>query len=144
MLVLIMLAVIVATVAAAPLFRQDKQAALLAGGATAICGASAALALYSLIGDKRIDQARFTLTLVGITVASALAMTLYPVLASQLGLTDAQAGFLIGASVHDVAQAIGGGFSFSQPAGEVATIEIGRAHVRTPDTNANIVCRLLL
>src|SRR3546814_20764151 len=49
-------------------------------------------------------------------------MTLYPVLASQLGLTDAQAGFLIGASVHDVAQAIGGGFSFSQPAGEVATI----------------------
>jgi len=122
MLVLIMLAVIVATVAAAPLFRQDKQAALLAGGATAICGASAALALYSLIGDKRIDQARFTLTLVGITVASALAMTLYPVLAAQLGLTDAQAGFLIGASVHDVAQAIGGGFSFSQPAGEVATI----------------------
>ena len=122
LLVLIMLAVIVITVAAAPLFRQDKQAALLAGGATAICGASAALALYSLIGDKRIDQARFTLTLVGITVASALAMTLYPVLAAQLGLTDAQAGFLIGASVHDVAQAIGGGFSFSQPAGEVATI----------------------
>ena len=122
LLVLIMLAVIVMTVAAAPLSRQDKQAALLAGGATAICGASAALALYSLIGDKRIDQARFTLTLVGITVASALAMTLYPVLAAQLGLTDAQAGFLIGASVHDVAQAIGGGFSFSQPAGEVATI----------------------
>ena len=122
LLVLIMLAVIVMTVVAAPLFRQDKQAALLAGGATAICGASAALALYSLIGDKRIDQARFTLTLVGITVASALAMTLYPVLAAQLGLTDAQAGFLIGASVHDVAQAIGGGFSFSQPAGEVATI----------------------
>ena len=122
LLVVIMLAVIVATVVVAPLFRQDKQAALLAGGATAICGASAALALYSLIGDKRIDQARFTLTLVGITVASALAMTLYPVLAAQLGLTDAQAGFLIGASVHDVAQAIGGGFSFSQPAGEVATI----------------------
>src|SRR3546814_16309965 len=49
-------------------------------------------------------------------------MTLYPVLAAQLGLSAAQAGFLIGASVHDVAQAIGGGFSFSQPAGEVATI----------------------
>ena len=122
LLLLIMLAVIVVTVATAPLFRQDKQAALLAGGATASCGASAALALYSLIGDKRVDQARFTLTLVGITVASALAMTLYPVLAAQLGLSDAQAGFLIGASIHDVAQAIGGGFSFSQPAGEVATI----------------------
>jgi uncharacterized integral membrane protein (TIGR00698 family) len=122
LLVLIMLAVIVVTVATARLFAQDRQAALLAGGATAICGASAALALYSLIGDKRVDQARFTLTLVGITVASALAMTLYPVLAAQLQLTDAQAGFLIGASIHDVAQAIGGGFSFSPQAGEVATI----------------------
>lgn len=122
LLILIMLTVIVATVASARWFRQDRHAALLAGGATAICGASAALALYSLIGDKRVDQARFTLTLVGITVASALAMTLYPVLAAQLGLSDTQAGFLIGASIHDVAQAIGGGFSFSQQAGEVATI----------------------
>lgn len=122
LLVLIMLAVIVVTVATARWFGQEKHAALLAGGATAICGASAALALYSLIGDKRVDQARFTLTLVGITVASALAMTLYPVLATELGLSDAQAGFLIGASIHDVAQAIGGGFSFSPQAGEVATI----------------------
>lgn len=122
LLAAIMVAVIAITVATARLFRQDRHAALLAGGATAICGASAALALYSLIGDKRVDQARFTLTLVGITVASALAMTLYPVLAAQLGLSDAQAGFLIGASIHDVAQAIGGGFSFSAPAGEVATI----------------------
>ena len=122
LLVGIMVAVIVVTVASARLFGQDRHAALLAGGATAICGASAALALWSLIGERRVDQARFTLTLVGITVASALAMTLYPVLAAELNLSDAQAGFLIGASVHDVAQAIGGGFSFSQPAGEVATI----------------------
>ena len=114
LLVLIMLAVIVVTVATARLFAQDRHAALLAGGATAICGASAALALWSLIGDKRVDQARFTLTLVGITVASAFAMTLYPVLAAELHLSDA--------SIHDVAQAIGGGFSFSAPAGEVATI----------------------
>lgn len=122
LLVVIMVAVIIVTVWTARLFRQDRHAALLAGGATAICGASAALALYSLIGDKRVDQARFTLTLVGITVASAFAMTLYPVLATELGLTHAQAGFLIGASIHDVAQAIGGGFSFSPAAGEVATI----------------------
>ena len=122
LLVLIMLAVVLVTVLTARLFAQDRHAALLAGGATAICGASAALALYSLIGDKRVDQARFTMTLVGITVASALAMTLYPILATELHLSDTQAGFLIGASIHDVAQAIGGGFSFSPQAGEVATI----------------------
>src|SRR3546814_11808241 len=78
MLVLIMLAVIVATVAAAPLFRQDKQAALLAGGATAICGAPAALALYSLIGAKRIDQARFPLPPLGITAHPAIHPPLSP------------------------------------------------------------------
>ena len=122
MLVGIMLAVILITVATARWFGQDRLAGLLAGGATAICGASAALALYTLIGKGRIDQARFTLTLVGITVASAVAMSLYPILAEQLGLNDRQAGFLIGASIHDVAQAIGGGFSFSPEAGEVATI----------------------
>jgi len=49
-------------------------------------------------------------------------MTLYPVLATELAINDTEAGFLIGASIHDVAQAIGGGFSFSPQAGEVATI----------------------
>lgn len=122
MLLGIMLAVLAMAVITAPLFKQDRVAGLLAGGATAICGASAALALYTLIGKDRIDQARFTMTLVGITMASAIAMSLYPILAQQLGLNDQQAGFLIGASIHDVAQAIGGGFSFSPAAGEVATI----------------------
>src|SRR3546814_18712511 len=87
-----------------------------------VCSSDLALALWSLIGDRRVDQARFTLTLVGITVASALAMTLYPVLAAQLGLSDTQAGFLIGASIHDVAPAIGGGLSFSPQPGEGQTI----------------------
>lgn len=122
MLVAIMLAVIAVTVASAPLFKQDRYAALLAGGATAICGASAALALYGLIGRDRVDQARFTLTLVGITVASAIAMTAYPLIAVQLGLTDAQAGFLTGSSIHDVAQALGGGFAVSPGAGKTATV----------------------
>jgi uncharacterized integral membrane protein (TIGR00698 family) len=121
-LVAIMLLVMMVTVATARFFGQSRHAALLAGGATAICGASAALALYGLIGKDKVDQSRFTLTLVGITVASALAMSLYPVLAVELGLSDAQAGFLIGASIHDVAQAIGGGFSVSPQAGETATI----------------------
>lgn len=102
--------------------RQSRYAGILAGGATAICGASAALALYGVIGRERLSQAQFALTLVGVSLASALAMSLYPVIAAELGLSDAQAGFLIGASVHDVAQAIGGAFSFSDAAGSEATI----------------------
>lgn len=101
---------------------QSRYAGLLAGGATAICGASAALALYGVIGKDRLSQAQFALTMVGISLASAFAMSVYPVLASELALNNSQAGFLIGASIHDVAQAIGGGFAFSDAAGSYATI----------------------
>ena len=118
----IMALVIGSGLIAAKLFKQDILFGLLAGGATAICGASAALAIWGLIGARRIDQSQFTIVLLGITLASAFAMTFYPPMAVFLGLNDVQAGFLIGASIHDVAQAIGGGFSFSNEAGEVATV----------------------
>ncbi|WP_461455870.1 YeiH family protein [Parasphingorhabdus sp.] len=121
-LIAIMTIVIFTGIIAARLFKLDPLFGLLAGGATAICGASAALALWSIIGTKRIDQSRFTIVLLGTTIASAFAMTFYPAIAGFLNLNDKQAGFLIGASIHDVAQAIGGGFSYSPEAGEVATV----------------------
>jgi uncharacterized integral membrane protein (TIGR00698 family) len=121
-LVLVMAAAFAAGVAGARLVGQGRYAGVLAGGATAICGASAALALYGVIGRRRLDQSQFALALVGVSLASALAMSIYPVLAAELGLDDRQAGFLIGASIHDVAQAIGGGYAFSDAAGSHATI----------------------
>ncbi len=121
-LITIMALVIFSGVLAARALGQGKYVGLLAGGATAICGASAALAIYAVIGRDRLDQHRFTFTLVGISLASAVAMSIYPILAQQFDFTDRQAGFLMGAAIHDVAQSLGGGFSFSRGAGEVATI----------------------
>ncbi|MCA1661150.1 MAG: putative sulfate exporter family transporter [Novosphingobium sp.] len=118
----VMAAAFGAALAAARLAGQSAYSGVLAGGATAICGASAALALYGVIGRNRLSQAQFALTLVGVSLASALAMSVYPVIAAELGLDDRQAGFLIGASIHDVAQAIGGGYAFSDAAGSDATI----------------------
>lgn len=94
----------------------------LCGGAVAICGASAAMAFASLLGEKRIAQAQLTLVLVGISACSAVAMAFYPALAHHLHFNDLKAGFMLGASIHDVAQALGAGYSFSQAAGETATI----------------------
>jgi uncharacterized integral membrane protein (TIGR00698 family) len=94
----------------------------LAGGAVAICGASAALALAATLGERRASQAQLTLVLVGISAMSAAAMVLYPIAAHALGLSDLQAGFLLGASIHDVAQALGAGYSYSAPAGDIAAI----------------------
>lgn len=121
-LLVVMAAAFLAGMVGAKLSGQSRYAGILAGGATAICGASAALALYGIIGRNRLSQAQFALTLVVVSLASALAMSIYPVLAAEFGLNHRQAGFLIGASIHDVAQAIGGGYAFSDAAGGYATI----------------------
>lgn len=95
---------------------------VLGGGAVAICGASAAMAFASLLGERKIGQAELTLTLVGISALSALAMFLYPIIAHHIGLNDTQAGFMLGAAIHDVAQSLGAGYSFSPGAGQTAAI----------------------
>ena len=118
-----MVAIVTATGAvAAKALRLGTGFGVLAGGSVAICGASAALALSSVLGEKRSSQAQLTLVLVTISAASALAMSLYPVLAHLIGLTDRQAGWLVGGSIHDVAQALGAGYSYSDEAGETAAI----------------------
>ncbi|APG61687.1 hypothetical protein LPB140_01250 [Sphingorhabdus lutea] len=121
-LIIVMSAAIAGSFLAARFSAQSNAAAILAGGATAICGASAALAIYSVVGKERVSQAQFALILVGISLFSALAMTLYPMAADLLHLTDRQAGFLTGAAIHDVAQSLGAGFAVSDAAGGYATI----------------------
>ena len=121
-LLLVMASAFAAAMLTARLVGEGREAGILAGGATAICGASAALALYGVIGRERLDQARFSVTLVGVAVASAVAMLAYPTIAQLAGFTDTQAGFLIGAAVHDAAQAIGGGYAYSDAAGADATV----------------------
>lgn len=100
----------------------DSAFGILAGGSVAICGASAAMALAATLGDRRITEAQLTLVLVGISAASAAAMILYPIIAHMLSMPGLPAGFLLGASIHDVAQALGAGYSYSEEAGQIATI----------------------
>ena len=108
--------------AAAWLFGRKWRFALLTGGAVAICGASAALALAAIIpSNDRLDR-NTLFTVVAVTTLSTLAMIIYPILFKTLGLGDVQAGFLIGATIHDVAQVVGAGYTISEAAGETATI----------------------
>ena len=94
----------------------------LTGGAVAICGASAALAISAVMPRSKISEQDTLLTVVGVTILSTLAMIVYPVLFGTLGLSDTHSGLLIGATIHDVAQVVGAGYSISDHAGEVATI----------------------
>ena len=118
----IVAATMAAGVFAARRFGFDTAFGLLAGGSVAICGASAAMALATTLGEKRTTQAQLTLVLVGISAMSASAMMLYPLVAHAFHMSDLKAGFLLGASIHDVAQALGAGYSYSDGAGAIAAI----------------------
>jgi uncharacterized integral membrane protein (TIGR00698 family) len=94
----------------------------LSGGATAICGASAALALSAALpGHEKKEQATL-FTVIGVSALSTLAMIAYPIIAHATGLSNHQAGVFIGATIHDVAQVVGAGYAISPEAGDTATI----------------------
>lgn len=96
--------------------------ATLSGGAVAICGASAALALSAVLPRER-NSDRFTLmVVVTVTLLSTVAMVLYPVLARLLHLPPALAGLFLGGSIHDVAQVVGAGYMLDPATGDIATV----------------------
>ena len=95
---------------------------LLTGGAVAICGASAALAISSVLPQTR-DNERFTLlVVVGVTVLSTLAMVIYPFSVLALGLAPQAAGIFLGGTIHDVAQVVAAGMMLGPQAADTATL----------------------
>lgn len=95
---------------------------LLTGGAVGICGASAALALSAAMPQHPLKDKATLFTVIGVSALSTFAMVLYPLLTQWLNLTEPQAGFFIGATIHDVAQVVGAGYSISKDAGDMATL----------------------
>ncbi|HEY1091468.1 MAG TPA: putative sulfate exporter family transporter, partial [Burkholderiaceae bacterium] len=95
---------------------------LLTGGATAICGASAALALSAALPAHPQKEKATLFTVIGVSALSTLAMIVYPMLAQALGLDPKAAGIFLGGTIHDVAQVVGAGYSLSHETGDVATL----------------------
>lgn len=95
---------------------------LLTGGATAICGASAALALAAALPQHPMKERATLFTVIGVSALSTLAMIAYPMIAQALHLSPVQAGIFLGATIHDVAQVVGAGYSLSPQTGDVATL----------------------
>jgi uncharacterized integral membrane protein (TIGR00698 family) len=94
---------------------------LLSGGATAICGASAALALAAALPSHPLKERATLFTVVGVSALSTLSMIAYPMIANLFGLDARAAGVFLGGTIHDVAQVVGAGYSMSQQTGDVAT-----------------------
>ena len=102
--------------------RQSTAFGLLSGGSVGICGASAALAIASILPRSESLERDTVMTVVSVTTLSTVAMVLYPVVAAGFGLDERTAGIFLGATIHDVAQVVGAGYSVSPDAGDAATI----------------------
>ena len=101
---------------------MNRAEGVLSGGSVAICGASAALAISSVLPRTK-ESERYTLmVVVTVTVLSTIAMVAYPLIARALGLPPELAGLFLGGTIHDVAQVVGAGYMIDHPTGDYATI----------------------
>jgi uncharacterized integral membrane protein (TIGR00698 family) len=95
---------------------------LLTGGATAICGASAALALAAALPAHPRKERATLFTVIGVSALSTFAMIAYPMVVKALALSPQAAGIFLGGTIHDVAQVVGAGYSLSPETGDAATL----------------------
>lgn len=95
---------------------------VITGASVGICGASAAMAVSSVLPATPENQ-RFTLlAVVGVTVLSTVAMVTYPFALSLAGLSPEQSGIVLGGTIHDVAQVVAAGMLLGPQAGDTATV----------------------
>lgn len=114
---------------------------VLTGGAVGICGASAALAIASILPKSETRDRDLAFTVVAVTTLSTVAMIVYPILGSSMGFDERTMGILLGVTIHDVAQVVGAGFSVSEQSGNTATlIKLFRVTLLVPIVLILIVC----
>jgi uncharacterized integral membrane protein (TIGR00698 family) len=94
---------------------------VLSGGSVAICGASAALAVASVLPRSKQLERDTILVVVTVTALSTVAMVVYPSLVPLIGFDHAHAGVFLGGTIHDVAQVVGAGYMISTETGDTAT-----------------------
>lgn len=122
LVVVLVTVTIVLSIVAASLLGFNRLFGLLTGGATAICGASAALALAAALPAHPQKERATLFTVIGVSALSTSAMIAYPMIANLFHLSPQAAGIFLGGTIHDVAQVVGAGYSMSRETGDAATV----------------------
>ncbi len=122
MVIVSMAATLVSGVLFARLFGRGDLYGAIAGGATAVCGASAALATASVLPHYKEREADTAFVAIAVNILATVAMIAYPAVCDLLGFDQRTTGIFLGATIHDVAQVVGAGYAVSDTAGNVATI----------------------
>ncbi|MBP6019196.1 MAG: putative sulfate exporter family transporter [Burkholderiaceae bacterium] len=92
---------------------------ILIGVGTAICGGSAIAAVTPIIKPEDHETA-FAITT--IFIFNIIAVLIFPVLGHMLGMSDQGFGMWAGTAINDTSSVVAAGYSYSQAAGDYATI----------------------
>ena len=94
----------------------------LVGVGTAVCGASATLAVSTVVPDYPGKQPDIAFVVVAVNALATIAMLIYPPLCILLGFDAQTTGVMLGGTIHDVAQVVGAGYAVSTAVGNTAVI----------------------
>jgi uncharacterized integral membrane protein (TIGR00698 family) len=101
-------------------FGLDRQTSILIGAGSAICGAAAVMATEPVV---RGQAHKVSVAVATVVVFGTIAMFIYPLLYSELGLSQRAFGIFAGSTIHEVAQVIAAGKSVSEEVAGMAVIE---------------------
>ena len=113
---------IVSGFALARCLRQHAPYGALAGAASAVCGASAALATAAVLPAYPGKDRDTVFVVVAVNALSTIAMLVYPALCAWLGFDAQTTGIMLGATIHDVPQVVGAGYAVGEIAGNTAVV----------------------
>jgi len=122
LIVVSMLATLVSGFVFARWYGRGPGFGALVGVGTAVCGASATLAVSTVVPDYRGKSADIAFVVVAVNALATLAMLVYPPLCILLGFDAQTTGVMLGGTIHDVAQVVGAGYAVSVPVGNTAVI----------------------
>lgn len=123
--VLIVVAMVVTVASGFVFARWGGQApgfGALVGVGTGVCGASATLAVSTVVPDYPGKRSDIAFVVVAVNALATVAMVLYPPICTLLGFDDSTAGIVLGGTIHDVAQVVGAGYVMSESVGNTAVI----------------------
>ena len=101
------------------LLRMNNKLTILIGVGTAICGGSAIAAASTAINA---DDQDISYSISTIFVFNVLAVFLFPLIGHLLKLSDTGFGMWAGTAINDTSSVVAAGFSFSNLAGNFATV----------------------
>jgi len=110
-----------------------REFAALSGTSVAVCGASAAAAVASVLPQNKETERQMAMVVAVVTLLATVAMIFYPLLVSALELTPKDMGVVLGGTIHDVAQVVAAGNAISDRIGELATfVKLTRVSILLP------------